>query len=162
MRRCGQVGRKGVVVIGLRVGEFLAEMSPTDGELSTRHEMPGQFAKHRLVGEILVVNLLKRDVAGSCSDVKSAAGTGQRSRRTSLRDLPLRCPWDGDGPCPLTRLILVESAYDVVDNIVRSGLRHEANLLREGVRRIGKYLVVDKTRIRGSARIIREVAAIDE
>src|ERR1700722_5102909 len=137
-------------------------MPPADGELSARHEMPGQFAKHRLVGEFLVVDLLKRDVAGSCRDVKSAAGAAQRSRRTSLRDLPLRCPWDGDGPCPLTRLILVESAHDVVDNVVRPGLRHEANLFREGVRRIGEYFVVDKTRIRGSARVIREVAAIDE
>src|SRR5277367_3877479 len=162
MGGCRQVGREGVVVIGLRVRELLAEMPPADGKLSARHEMPGQFAKHRLVGELLVVDLLKRDVAGSCSDVKSAAGAGQRSRRTSLRELPLRCPWDGDGPCSLARLILVESAHDVVDNIARSGLRHEANFFREGVRRIGEYLVVDKTRARGSAGVIREVAAIDE
>src|SRR5579863_10430689 len=113
MRRCRQVGREGVVVVGLRVGELLAEMPPADGELSARHEMPGQFAKHRLVGEFLVVDLLKRDIAGSCRNVKSAAGAAQRSRRTSLRDLPLRCPWDGDGPCPLTRLILVESTHHV-------------------------------------------------
>src|SRR3984957_21088554 len=112
MRRCRQVGREGIVVIGLRVREFLAEMPPADGELSARHEMPGQFAKHRLVGEFLVVDLLKRDVTGGCRDVKSAAGAGQRSRRTSLRDLPLRCPWAGDGPCTLTRLTLLASAPD--------------------------------------------------
>src|ERR1700722_20730074 len=114
MRRCRQVSREGVVVIGLRVRELLAEMPPADGELSARHEMPGQLAEHRLVREILMVDLLKRDITGGCRDVENATGAGQRGRRTSLRDLPLRCPGDGDGPCPLTHLILVESAHDVV------------------------------------------------
>src|ERR1700689_3161504 len=114
MRRRRQMRGKGVIVVGLRVGELLAEVPGTDGDLTALHEVPGQFAEYRLVLEMLRVHLSERDVPRSRTDVKDTI------RQASLRHLIFRSSRYSDGPCALARLIFVERAQNVIKQVVRA------------------------------------------
>ena len=151
-----QVRREVVVIVGLRIGEFLVEVPGPDRHLSVLHEVPGQLAEYRLILETLRVDLAERHIPRRYADVKGAI------RQAPLRSLVLRCARDGDGPVSLVRLVLVEDAEHVVDDFVRAALRHQAHLLRERMRVIGEGLVVDEPRVRRHTGVIEKECAVGE
>src|SRR5580698_9416188 len=166
-RRCAIWDRRnddveGEILVQLRIGKCLVEMSQTAGNLSVSHEMPGQLAEYRLVFEGLLIQLLEGEV------VRAAYQQAVRERRpgneissASLRHGSLRGAGIRDVPVAETRLVLIEPTHDIVEDVRRVGFGHEPHFLAEGMRRVSKEKRVDESRVGRNPGVVRqEITAI--
>ena len=125
-----------------------------------RHEMPGQLAEHRLVLEILLVDLLESEVVRTGHH--QAIRKTRRYARRRIEIPPVHpCaigslwrPRACDVPVSVTRLVFVERAEDIIEHVRRVGFGHQPHFLGEGMRRVSKQKRIDPARIGGNPRVV--------